>query len=243
MRPLFVSLLILTLSAASARADYRSRERALRQALLDCPEADVACRVACWNSMMTLHMEHGEIDPAIKAMQAAEKLPWSTLPEDHPERVNLEINRGAIAFTRGDKKLAARYYERASKFTTGSQATLYSNWALAVLAEGRIREGIELLERSRAMAEHPVVLGNLAIAYASVQSPLAQAMFERAIELSERLHTRAHPTTARLILNYGTYLENTGRKRDGRKLQDEGKTFLRGFVQSEQLGLTIRARP
>lgn len=202
---------------------------------------DTVCRLAGANRLIALYLEHGETRKALSAARTAEVL-TGELEEKHPERIRFQVNRGAIAFAQGDDRTAIAQYEAAWQAGVPEPEVVLSNWALALARTGDIQQAIDKLERSRSASDNPVILGNLATAYAMIRHPSAEAMFQRAIALAETRWGRSHPHTAQLVLSYSALLELQGQHRESKRLRVEADGHLEAYANRELLGLTVDAQ-
>lgn len=177
-----------------------------RPEIKQCP--DTATCLADWNRRMADALEEGDVTGAgsiARGMPATE-----SLDAGHAERIRAEGNLGALQLLRDDAAGAIRHFERAWASPGASRLpdapVMRSNWALALIAIGRVAEGraqleqvLRDVERAGAPPEKmAIALANAAFAAAVAKDRQANTLYQRAIGYAEAHLGRDHALTEKL---------------------------------------------
>ena len=169
-----------------------------------CPDA--TCRLAHWNRQIAAALEEGDFSGAGHLVRAVKDV--ESLPPSHPERLLFEGNLGALQLARGDFSGAIQHFERASR-SGGLAPEALSNWGLALVACGRIRDGRNKLEQARDIVERErdpsrvaIARANLAMAAIVSGEPRAHAVLKQALAYAEHHLGESHRTTRQIRQSY-----------------------------------------
>lgn len=167
---------------------------------------DTACRLAHWNREIAAALEEGDFPRAGHVARTVKGI--ESLAPTHPERILLEGNLGALQLARGDYSGAIQHFDRASR-SGGLAPEALSNWGLALVASGRIRDGRNKLEQARDIVEREgdpsrvaIARANLAMAAIVSGEPRAHDALRQALNYAEHHLGESHRTTQRIRQSY-----------------------------------------